>query len=274
MGGSNTKNITKNLNEVITNVVSNSIQSSATVMNQFQNITVKCDDNFWKSYNQCQKNYLDLVGLGKITNEQANDSIKKNCPECSASNIDMKGAINGTITENQFQKAYSSINTELATQLKQKAEQEVGFGRIGDSVSNEINNIVKTVLSQTTNLVNQLNNDVSQKQTILVESGSKAVEFITMDVVNNLIKNTIQDNQDVKNSVTKIATIIDQESKASMGNILKTIFIVIGIILGLLAILGVVLWIIKRNKNKKAGNTTTLAKPANSRIQTTRRRSG
>lgn len=256
MGPSISKAVTKNVNETITKITSNAIQSSVGIQAQFQGLTVKCDQNFWNAFDKCHQRIFDLVDRGKTTTGEATAAIEKVCPVCSASNINMKGAISSNITTDQKAKIDKDIRENLAVKLKQDIQNETGLRISGTNVETEIENVVRTVLEQTDNVVQQLNNTASQTQQITVEGSSKEISFITMDIVNELVVKNIQDASAVTKVVKELATSVEQQAKSGGGGILKTVMIIVGIIIGLLVILGLVLWIIKRNKNKKlAGDT-------------------
>lgn len=272
MGTSVSKNMINKTTETINRTVSNVVQSVANVMIQNQSLTVNCDENFWDAYQKCYEKNMDLVDKGKILNKEAQDNILKWCPKCSAGRIDMKGAISANITTDQVSTIKSTIDSELTSKLTQDAKNASGLSILGTEVENQINTVVKTVNEQIQNVVQSLNNNIEQRQEITVKSTSEKVEYITMSTVNETIANLIQKNDTVSTAISKMSETLEQKASAGGGGILRMILIVIGIILGLLAILGVVLWIIKRNKDKKAlQGTSTGSLPGATRTRSTRK---
>lgn len=250
-GGHSVENITQNINETIVNVTIDSIQKQDTTVLQLQSLTLDCRDPvLLAAMDVCRKDFLASAEKNKWSFDQL-DKLLKNCPGCEATNISMKGAISLNLDSKQLAKASTEIETKLLTDLKQKAQQEnSGILEFDNKLVNKITNISRIVASQTVNIYQNSVVNNTQKSTIDVKGGR--VSFVTFDLVNNSVLKYLQQNDVISKQVSELATQISQDAKQlSGGGILKWVIIIICIILGLLLILGITLWIIKRNRDNK-----------------------
>lgn len=255
MGGANSvTNITKNLVESVSSTVINSIQNVANQTLQEQEINIDCNE-FTRVMGpqvlKCQDNTRKFADKHGWSEEELSHAIQNQCNSlfvCGANHISMKGAMQVNLTQEQKSQISSDITQKIQDNLEQSASQSTGVLQFGDKTRNQLENTTKTVQKAVLNITNNLKNNFDQVQTLNIKGGN--VSFVTFSTAQTVISDQLQENKVVMKSLTDLATTVAQDAKQSsgMGAIGKILVIIIVFIVGLLLILGLILWLLKKQR--------------------------
>jgi hypothetical protein len=249
------ENITKSLTNNITNVATNVIQSSASTISSNQSFKMDCN-----AYRQKTNDCYAIVGNNdKIITKDMTEAEKThllntlcNAP-CSADNITFDGIISAKLDTGQYAQLESTLTAEIEKSLKQTTSQELDGGIFSflDTSSPKVKNVIHTesnnIANIITNALQTVIDDEFSTQSISIDGG--VTSFIVMKSVINKISKNEQITKNIAASVSNVAEVFDQSIKQSR----KTSNILVGIIIGIiifLIVLGVGIWLVKRNKRQ------------------------
>ena len=130
------------------------------------------------------------------------------------------------------------------------AQAKLGGIQIGDKVTNEINNVQRSI-SKMQNIAQQISKTAqSNNQVIDISGGGANVSGVFLGVTEDLVSNVLQKNSDYTSAVNDLATTISQSASLSTSSIVG---IVIGIIVFIIIII-IIVAVAKKKKGGKKGN--------------------
>ena len=241
-------NITDSLNENITNLVINSIQVAST--NLFQNQTLNVDCKEWQKLTaegkiECAKDFN-----GTVTAEKAVELCNIFWGgSCGANEVTMKGVMQVNINDDMKIKIKNNISSNMKTTINTTASKKDsgGIAGMGNTVTNKVSSDIENITDILQNYIQYDYNTIIASQTINLKNGT--VSLITQDVFANSFKNFTANNNSYTTSIDNIASAIkvssDQDLGMFGGNIIITI---VAVIIGILVIIGIILWILKNRK--------------------------
>lgn len=250
MGGSNSvENITRNLTETITSTAVQSVQTVGNQALQTQNLTIDCDNpERIKAIRSCQ-----TENLGKPV-----EYIEKLCNNpfsCGGDHITMNALLNVNLNSTQIQAASQDFQNKIQTNLEQAAKQDNGILTFGNDTKNVVETTARTISSNALNLLQGFDPTMQQVQNITVKGGT--VSVVSLNTASNQVLKNIQKNDTVQQSINDLATSIKQTADQQNGqNLIKILIAIVVTVVGLLLILGAILWFIKK---KRADSTTVAA---------------
>ena len=236
--------IINTINESIANNITKSIQDNQDSVYQTQIVNIVCDTDainiIENGINDCR---VKLKAKGK-----SNDLINKYCKSilnCKGSNISLSSSLNITnITQQTIaitQTVQNSITNDI-TQRLNAMDNILDTLLNQDAIKTEIDNINKEVSNNLADILQQVQNQVTQNQDITLTNYS--ANNITITSVSNIILNSIQNISSVQSIVqnlsNQISQTLDQKPKSladiviNIGSIVLAIIAVIFVIVGLL----------------------------------------
>lgn len=243
-------NITDTLNENITNLVINSVQIAST--NIFQNQTLNIDCREWQKDTAEGKINCAIEFNGIMTPEKAVEFCNTIWgSSCGANGVMMKGVMQVNIDDDMKITIKNNISSNIKTTIDNAASKtNSGLGGIGNSVTTKVSSDIENIQNILQNYIQYDYNSISQSQTINVKNAY--VSLITQDVFTDAFKSFTANNNSYTTSIDNISSAIQNSSDQNLGilggNIIITIVVVI---IGILFIIGIILWILKRRSNKK-----------------------
>lgn len=247
MGGSNSvENINRNFTEAITSTAVSSVQTVGNQALQTQNLTVDCTDPVRiNAIRACQSE-----NLGKSP-----EYIEKVCSNpftCGADHITMNALLNVNLNSNQIQAASLEFQNKIKKNIEETAEQENGILTFDNDVKNVIETATRTLSENAVNLVQGFNPGMQQVQTLTVKGGTLSV--VNLNTASNQVLSNIQNNSTVQKTINDLSTSIKQIADQQSGqNLIKILIMIIATVVGLLLVLGVVLWIVKKKRQDDSG---------------------
>ena len=244
-GGSKANTSTNVYTNLITDIVARSIQKCNSQATFVQNITVK------------NSSYTVISGVTMREEYKATVSCDQTQAQISEIQQQVSNAIQQKITQSS-EAILSAINS-LAGQSDKT------------DLQTTVSNVVKNNI--TTELVNQIVNNVNSYQSIIVEgSDHTVIEKIAMEHVSDIITKVTQENIQKTTLAQKLDSVSNQESKQeqknpiseiidSVGKMLSSPMMIIVLVLVSVVLVGVVGWRIFAFFGSKSGPPQEMMRP-------------
>jgi hypothetical protein len=253
MGGGHSTNITqKAVTKAVAIAITNIIQSVNNKVSSIQTLNVDCNEwnrNNIQMYTKCQT----------INKSRSVDDIIRMCKpllqKCGVRNISFKSIIVVSAKAMQSATLSTKLRQDLANKMEGTIKQTTGFFQFGDSNNTYMENVVNSVMRAITNTENRVNLNLPTVQAVNLHGGFH--ELITFDSSVNYISSIIQKSKAVNESIQALTAqqkSLNEQSAGDFGSLFRALIGIIIAVVGLLIVLGIVLWIIKRNKEKKVEN--------------------
>jgi hypothetical protein len=250
MGGGHSTNITqKAVTTAVAMAITNIIQSVSNKVSSIQTLNVDCNEwnrNNIHMYTKCQS----------INKSRSVDDIIRMCKpllqKCGVRNINFKSIIVVSVKAMQSATLSTKLRQDLANKMEGTIKQTTGFFQFGDSNNTYMENVVNSVMKVITNTENHVNLNLPTVQAVNLHGGFH--ELITVDSSVDYISSVIQKSTAVTKAIQALTAqqkSLNEQSAGDFGRLFRILIGVIVAVIGLLLVLGIILWLIKKNKKEE-----------------------
>ena len=238
MGGTTSQTIS-NINTSISKNILNSLQTQQNNINISQKVSGYCDIDKIKQISTDYVNCItDTVKQQQWPND---DDLLKICgvitSQCKMNDININSVINLSNISTQENDVKQSVTTAIKNTLSQ-------YG--GSEADQYITQATKSVSTTTNNIIQQLTNNETIRQTISTIDGS--VSVISLDLSVNIVNNVLQKDSNLQSAVTSISNSISQVEIDNESSIFTT-FLIVGCIIIISGIMIKLIMILKRSSS-------------------------
>lgn len=247
MGGANSvENNISLINQSVTNLITTSIKTASTKSTAIQTIKIDCE-KFSKTASERMNNCFNVF------HDRSLDEIEQICTNfmtCGVNGITMTGAINVNLSADLRKNVQLEVENNINNNIKSIMQQQSGLLQFGNKEINDIKVFTSVVNTLMVKFIQNDFTNMSQTQNISLEN--VYLRVVSLDAVTNLIQKSIIENSNYQKAVNTISNNIFAMSKQThtMEGPMQLLFYIVGIAMGGLLILGLILWILRQNKNK------------------------
>ena len=253
-GGHSVENTVNIINKSVTDVMTSSIQNFSSQTSAIQKLNIECQQFADMTGKRLLGDPVQKIpGCFEIFKGRPLQDIEQICSTfmtCGASNVNISGAINVDMSSDMKTSMETEISNNIKNNVKSIMTQEMGLLQFGSKEENELN-----IFSEVTTriMIEFIQNDFSNvKNTQELTVGNVSLSVVSMDSMVKMIQNNIIENESYQKVVNGISNFIVANSSQTsvMTGPLTVLFYVAGIIIGGLIIFGLILVIIKQNRNR------------------------
>lgn len=247
---STTDQITNNINNTITSNISSNIQTAQNSVYQSQVVNINCDTDVIKIIENGISDCRTTLKNSGLTP----DLINKYCKSvlnCKGSNINMTNTLNVTNLTNQSSAITRSVSDSIKNDITQSLTHVSNVLQQLFNTSDyqqQINNLASTVTKNVADIVQTVENSVTQNQTITLTNYS--ANNILMSSVSNIVLNSIQNNTSIQSSVQNISNQVTQVLNNQPKTLTDYISSIITIILFVVLLIFVIISMLKSESTR------------------------
>ena len=243
-GGNSVKNNISLINESVTNLITTCIQTASAEAAAIQTVGINCE-KFATTSNE------RLINCFNTFYDRSLDDIEQICANfmvCGANGITITGAINVNLSADLRNKVQMEVKNSINNNIQSIMQQQSGMLQFGNKEENDINVFTTVVNTLVGKFIQNDFTNMSQTQNIKLEN--VYLRVASLDEVTNLIQKSIIENSNYQKAVNTISNNIVAMSQQThvMQGPLQLLFYIVGIVIGFFLILGLILWILRKNK--------------------------
>ena len=252
MFGSSVTNTVKSVNNIVVTSVTNVLQQASSTLTASQFLDFECDkdvlDVLSSAEDSCWKTTLPELKSGKWKASDVNSLCRPLI--CTGENISMSGSIRMESLTKMKDTTQDNIRHEIANNIRALSLQKSSTPLSTSDSTTNITSLVNQTVNLLTTLTDKQTKDLVKRQKIVVKGVS--IQNLDQSSVTKVISNTLQSNKAYQRAVTKVANDLDSTLKDVEGGGLSQTFWEIIAVIGLLLVIGLIVWLVRRFRKRKA----------------------
>ena len=251
MSGSSVTNTIKAVNDIVVTSITNVLQQVSSTLTASQFLEFGCEkavlDDLSLAEDSCWKETLPELKSGKWKASDVNDLCSPVI--CTGENISMSGSIRMDAVTHMVEETQTKISDEIANNIRALSLQKSSSPLSTSDSTTNIRSLVNQTVNLLTTLTDKQTKDLVKRQEIVVNGVS--IQNLDQSSVTKVISNTLQSNKAYQSAVTKVANDLDSTLKDVEGGGLSQTFWEIIAVIGLLLVIGLIVWLVRRFRKRK-----------------------
>ncbi len=251
MSGSSVTNTIKAVNDIVVTSITNVLQQVSSTLTASQFLEFGCEkavlDDLSLAEDSCWKETLPELKSGKWKASDVNDLCSSVI--CTGENISMSGSIRMDAVIHMVDETKTKISNEIANNIRALSLQKSSSPLSTSDSTTNIRSLVNQTVNLLTTLTDKQTKDLVKRQEIVVNGVS--IQNLDQSSVTKVISNTLQSNKAYQSAVTKVANDLDSTLKDVEGGGLSQTFWEIIAVIGLLLVIGLIVWLVRRFRKRK-----------------------
>lgn len=252
MFGSSVTNTIKAVNDIVVTSTTNVLQQASSTLTATQTLGFECDktilDELSSAEDSCWKATLPELESGKWKASDVNSLCRPLI--CTGENISMSGSIRMDILTNMNEATQNNIKNEIANNIRALSLQKSSTPLTTSDSATNITSLVNQTVSLLTTLTDKQTATITKRQTINVSGVS--IQNLDQSSVTKFISDTLQSDKGYQSAVNKVANDLDSTLKDVEGGGLSRTFWEIIAVIGILLVIGLIVWLVSRFRKRKA----------------------
>ena len=244
-------NTIKAVNDIVVTSITNVLQQVSSTLTANQYLEFGCEkavlDKLSSAEDSCWKETLPELKSGKWKASDVNDLCSPVI--CTGENISMSGSIRMDAVTHMVEETQTKISDEIANNIRALSLQKSSSPLSTSDSTTNIRSLVNQTVNLLTTLTDKQTKDLVKRQEIVVNGVS--IQNLDQSSVTKVISNTLQSNKAYQSAVTKVANDLDSTLKDVEGGGLSQTFWEIIAVIGLLLVIGLIVWLVRRFRKRK-----------------------
>ncbi len=251
MSGSSVTNTIKAVNDIVVTSITNVLQQVSSTLTASQFLEFGCEkavlDDLSLAEDSCWKETLPELKSGKWKASDVNDLCSPVI--CTGENISMSGSIRMDAVTHMVEETQTKISDEIANNIRALSLQKSSSPLSTSDSTNNISSLVQQTLFLLQEKVADQVKTLKVRQTINIKSGT--IQNLDQSSVTKVISDNLQSDKGYQSAVTKVANDLDSTLKDVEGGGLSQTFWEIIAVIGLLLVIGLIVWLVRRFRKRK-----------------------